>query len=108
VIISPELIENAELAGKLFETAMVLQLDANFFWRDAYKNEVDIIKTTDKKTIPIEIKLSKIEEKSIIAFMKKFKIKKGIIITYDKKESIKRKDKIIKIMPFYEYLLEEN
>lgn len=104
-ILLPEVIEKIDLFGKVFETAMILQLDAEFFWRDVYKNEVDIIKLTDDNVLPIEIKYSKIDTRPLRLFMKKFKIKKGMILTYQKKEKIRIDKKEIDIIPFYEYLL---
>lgn len=103
-IILPEIIEKTELFGKVFETAIILQLDGEFFWRDAYKNEIDMVKLIDNKTLPIEIKYSKIDVKALKLFMKKFKINAGMIISYDKEENIKFNGKEIDIVPFYEYL----
>lgn len=104
-IISPQITEKIELIGKVFETAIVLQLDADFFWRDTYKNEVDAIKLTDNAILPIEIKYSKRDYHALKLFMKKYKINKGIIITYEQSEKVKLNGKEIIIMPFYEYLL---
>jgi len=104
-IIMPEIMEKIESSGKVFETSMVLQLDAEFFWRDTYKNEVDIIKLIDNNILPIEIKYSKIDNKALKLFMRKFKINLGVIITFDRKETINIDSKKIKIVPFYEYLL---
>jgi len=100
VILFPEEIENREIFGSVFETFAVNELNAEFFWRDTYKNEVDII-LQNKEIIPIEIKVSKIETKPLNLFINKFKLKKGIILTYDKEETIGR----IKAIPFYKYLL---
>jgi len=99
-ILFPEEIENREIFGSVFETFVVNELNAEFFWRDAYKNEVDII-LKDKEIIPIEIKVSNIETKPLNLFINKFKLKKGIILTYDKEDNIGK----IKIIPFYKYLL---
>lgn len=106
-IIAPELIEKTESSGKCFELALVLQLDAEFFWRDTYKNEVDIIKVADNSILPIEIKYSKIDSKALKLFMKKFKVNNGVIITYDKSEDIKFDGNKISIVPFYEYILQK-
>lgn len=106
-IIAPELVEKTEYSGKCFETALVLQLDAEFFWRDTYKNEVDIIKAVGNSILPIEIKHSKVDIKALKLFMKKFKVNKGIIITYDKSEEIKFDGKEISIVPFYGYILQK-
>ncbi len=104
-ILLPEIVEKKELIGNVFEASLVLGLNAEFFWRDQYKNEVDIVKTTDSDILPIEIKYSKIDIKPLKLFMKKFKVKKGLILTYDKKEHIRLNGKEIVVIPFYESLL---
>ena len=100
VILFSEEVENREIFGKVFETFVVNELNAEFFWRDTYKNEVDII-LKNKEITPIEIKVSNIETKPLNLFMNKFKLKKGIILTYDKEDTIGK----IKVIPFYKYLL---
>ncbi len=104
-IIVPDIVEKTELIGKVFEAIMVLQLDAEFFWRDTYKNEVDIIQLVNNSIVPIEIKYSKIDIRALKLFMKKFKTDTGFILTYDKKERIKFDQKEINVLPFYEYLI---
>ncbi len=103
-IILPQTIYESEMFGKVFETFLVLQLNAEYFWRDAYKNEVDVV-LIKKEIFPIEIKVSKIQEKPLKLFMKKFKLKKGLILTYEKEEKIIFDGKEISITPFYKYLL---
>ncbi len=104
VILLPNIIEQRESIGKVFETCMVLQLDAEFFWRDQYKNEVDVIQVIGETIVPIEIKYTKTEHKPLHFFMKKFNVQRGIIITYDSKKS-SHNQKEITVIPFYEYLL---
>ena len=105
-IISKSLLDKKEFFGKTFETIVVRELNAEFFWRDTYKNEVDII-LKDKTITPVEVKAGKIEDKPLKLFMKKYKVSNGIIITYDKNgKTIYGKNKI-KIIPFYEYALEK-
>jgi len=98
-VISPELLFKDDLLSKskVFEWMIINQLKAEFFWRDPYKNEVDIV----KDNIPIEIKYGKIEKKGVIVFMKKFKVNKGYIISLDKEENGK-----IEIVPAFKFLLE--
>jgi len=101
-LINPLLIEND--FGKIFEQSLVVQLNADFFWRDAYKNEVDIIKT--EPLTAIEIKSGEIKErdlKSMKKFIEKFKPKKSIVISYNTQKEIES----IEIIPFYMYLLQE-
>ncbi len=104
-IISPDLVEKSEAFGRVFEASMVLMLNAEYFWRDTYKNEVDVITIADGNTFPIEIKSSKIDDKAIRLFLKKFGVKKGMIMTYETKDKRVYDGKEIEIVPFYEYFL---
>ena len=106
-ILVPELLEKRDM-GKIFETEMVLQLGAEFFWRDTYKNEVDIIKVKDGNPQPIEIKFSRIETKPLQIFMRKYRLRNGIIISYDMEEVIPLALGSVKVIPFYQFLLENN
>jgi predicted AAA+ superfamily ATPase len=76
----------------VFENSVVLETGSDFFFRDNYKNEVDIIVPYEDQTggkkpalIPIEIKFSdNIKSKAlnpIQLFMGRNKIKQGIIVT---------------------------
>jgi len=105
-IISIDLLfKNDDLSkSKVFEWALVNQLNAEFFWRDSYKNEVDII-LMENGIMPVEIKYGKIDLKGLLAFMQKFNINKGYIISYNKEEKHKTKDKIIFVLPVFKFLL---
>ncbi|MEK6915911.1 MAG: ATP-binding protein [Nanoarchaeota archaeon] len=101
-IIIPELLEKEDFFGKVFETSIVNQIGAQFFWRDNNKNEVDIIQP--EPLTAIEIKSGEIKERDLvplIKFSKKFNPNSAIIISYNLKKTIK----LIEIIPFYEYLL---
>lgn len=104
-IILPELAKRNEFFGRVFETFMVLQLEAEFFWRDTRKNEVDAVLVANKVISPIEIKSSKIDYGPLKLFMKKFKLDRGMVISYNKKEHLEFNGKSIEVIPFYEYLL---
>jgi len=106
-IISPVLLfkEDNLYKSKVFECFLVNQLNAEFFWRDKLKNEVDII-LADKEIDPLEIKSGKISFGGLVNFMKKFKISKGTIISYNKEEAYRVQDKKIKVIPAYKFLLE--
>ena len=90
--------------SKVFEWLMVSQLKAEFFWRDPYKNEVDIV-IIDRKPIPIEIKYGKIDISGLLAFMKKFKVNEGYVISPDKEGIQKTDGKIISLIPAFKFLL---
>lgn len=72
--------------SKLFESLIVNQLRAEFFWRDSQKHEVDII-LPRKQPIPIEIKYGEVNFDGLKAFSTKFKTKNRYIISYNKEIS---------------------
>ncbi len=103
-IINPLLIKDN--FSKIFEQVIVNELKGEFFWRDAYKNEVDLI-LTKPNLKAIEIKSGNVKEddlNSLVSFIKKYQPKEAIIISYD----LEKKMKDINIIPFYKYLLKNN
>ena len=103
LIIAPDIAEKQEYFGKVFETVLVNHLNAEFFWRDNFKNEVDIIQV--QPLTAIEVKSGEIKERDLTSlnrFIKKFKPEKAIVLSYDIKKTIES----IQIIPFYEYLLD--
>lgn len=106
-ILSPEIIldEDYLSKSKVFETFIITQLNSSFFWRDAYKNEVDMIFEKNKQIIPIEIKYGKIETTGLDKFMFNYKIDIGYIISYNTEKEIKKDNKIIYVVPAYKFLL---
>ncbi len=91
--------------SKAFEWLIVNRLGAEFFWRDAYKNEVDMV-FGKEKPMPIEIKFGKISSKGISVFMHKFHVNRGTIVSYDKEEEFAVKEGKIKVVPAHMLLLE--
>lgn len=91
--------------SKVFEGIIVNQLNAEYFWRDPYKNEVDII-MTNQKPKPIEIKYGKIETKGLLKFMKKFNVNKGYIISLNQERELEIDGKKIMIIPAFKFLLQ--
>lgn len=92
--------------SKVFEWLVIMQLKAEFFWRDPYKNEVDAV-LVEKKPLPVEIKYGKIDTHGIMAFIKKFNIKEGIIITRNKEEKHKANGSEISFIPAFKFLLKD-
>ncbi len=90
--------------SKVFEWLIVNQLKAEYFWRDPYKNEVDVI-NADKKIVPIEIKYGKLDTKGILSFMKKFRVNEGQIVSFDKEDKLKIDGKVISVVPGFKFLL---
>ncbi|MDO8554582.1 MAG: ATP-binding protein [Candidatus Micrarchaeota archaeon] len=90
--------------SKVFEWLLVNELDAEFFWRDSYKNEVDVVKA-EEKILAMEIKYGKIETTGISAFMRKFKVIHGLILSYEKQDKINVKEGVIDIVPAWKFLM---
>ena len=99
---------NEDVKPKIFENILVLQTGTNFFWRDAYKNEVDIVLDEEKKIVPIEIKYGEIKDiKGLLKFMELFDIKKGFVISKEEEKELKVDNKKILVIPAWKWLLEE-
>jgi len=90
--------------SKAFEGSIVNQLNAEYFWRDPYKNEVDIVRI-NQKVEPVEIKYGKIETKSLLKFMKKFHVDEGYIVSSNQEKKLEIDGKKIVITPAYKFLL---
>lgn len=91
--------------SKVFEWLVVAQLKPDFFWRDAYKNEVDIV-LTNGKPVPIEIKYGALDFKGMLVFMKKFGIAKGYIVSSRTEEVHTFGEKSISVTPAFTFLME--
>jgi len=106
-IVSVDLLFKNESASqsKILEWFVVNQLDVEYFWRDSYKNEVDIIKTKDNKIIPIEVKYGKIETKSLLKFMDIYHLNKGYIITSNIEALYEHDKKSIQAIPVHKFLI---
>lgn len=107
-IISVDLLfkEDELSKSRVFEWLLVNQLKGEFFWRDPYKNEVDVI-LPNKKPKPVEIKYGKIDFNGLLAFMHKFKIDKGYVISRFNEETKSIDGKQILIVPSFKFLLTE-
>ncbi|MBI2631550.1 ATP-binding protein [Candidatus Pacearchaeota archaeon] len=88
--------------GKIFEQFITLQLNAEYFWRDSFKNEVDVILLDPLRAI--EIKSGEIKERDLTSlekFIKKFKPEEVKVLSYNIEKVIGG----VQIIPFYKYLL---
>lgn len=101
---SPDLLfkEDDRSRSRAFECSVVNQLKAEFFWRDPYKNEVDVVRAGDPP-MPIEIKSGKIEMGGVNAFLKKFKLNEGTIISRDNETYHRENGRKIRVVPAHVY-----
>jgi len=103
---SPDLLfrDDEKARSKAFECSVVNQLKAEFFWRDPYKNEVDVIRD-GTPPLPIEIKSGRIETGGVTAFLRKFKAREGLIISRDEAFVHEENGRRIRIVPAYRYFM---
>lgn len=91
--------------SKVFEWLIVNQLKAEFFWRDPYKNEVDVI-LPNKKPTPVEIKYGKVIVEGLLAFMNKFDVDQGYVISPSQEGKHVTGERMVLIRPAFKFLLE--
>jgi predicted AAA+ superfamily ATPase len=102
----------------VFENSIVLDTRSDFFYRDNYKNEVDIIVPLDApavkrqpRLIPVEVKFSDTIRpkalKPIQLFMRRKKIKNGIIITKNTEKKEVEDDFCLHFIPGWKFALEK-
>jgi len=108
IIVSPALTfaEDDLSRSRVFEWSIVNQLGAEYFWRDAYKNEVDIV-LPGPRPLPVEVKYGRVETGGVDAFMRKFKVKEGTIISTGDEAVRKTAHGSIAVRPAYSFLLEK-
>jgi predicted AAA+ superfamily ATPase len=106
-IVSPDLaFRDDDLSrSRVFGWAVVSQLRAEYFWRDAYKNEVDVV-LPGKKPIPLEINSGEVETRGVEAFLRKFRADTGYVVTRDQEGERAVDGGRIRIVPAYRFLLE--
>jgi predicted AAA+ superfamily ATPase len=91
--------------SKVLEWAVVNQLRAEFFWRDPYKNEVDVV-LPGRKPTPIEVKYGKIDVAGMRAFMRRFGVGTGYVVTRRTEETRRENGRSIIAVPAHKFLLE--
>lgn len=97
--------------NRVYENLVILFARHRFFYRDARKNEIDLIERKNKKIIPIEIKIKdkikKKETKPMLLFLEKFKQNYGVFITWDFEAVEEVKGKKIRFVPLWKWLLSD-
>lgn len=88
---------------RIFEQSIINQLKAEYFWRDAYKNEVDAVML--EPLCAVEIKSGAVKEKDVkplLQFQQKFRPKKAMVLSFDAEATFGK----VPAIPFYKYFLE--
>lgn len=106
IIASPALLfqDDDHSLSRAFECTAVNQLRAEFFWRDPYKNEVDVVRD-GRPPLPIEIKSGRVDFAGVEAFMRKFKVKEAVVISRDKDFVHRSNGRTVAVIPAYRYFL---
>ncbi len=96
--------EDPASRGRALEWVIVNQLRAEYFWRDAQKNEVDIVVAGDPP-LPIEVKSGRVRTRGIEAFLRTFDAPRGVVVTRDAEAHHQKDGRTIETIPAYKYLL---
>ncbi|MBI4163608.1 MAG: ATP-binding protein [Candidatus Aenigmarchaeota archaeon] len=82
------------------------EFDGIFYWRNR-KNEVDIVLTSRKEVLPIEVKYREDPKKipGLLKFMNEFTVKKSIVVTKDLFEKKQIDGKEVNFIPAWLFLL---
>lgn len=90
--------------GRALEWVVVNQMRAEYFWRDPYQNEVDVV-VAGKKPVPVEIKSGRVNTAGLEAFVRKFKVDRGLVVTRDTEGSRRVGGATITLVPVHRHLL---
>ncbi len=106
--LSPALLDENDPTkqGKIIETFCVVDTGATFFWRDRYKNEVDIVLQKGGEIMPVEIKYQEKpgKNKGLEKFCERYSCSNAMIVTKDlRKHGVDFAD--IRWIPAYEFLI---
>jgi predicted AAA+ superfamily ATPase len=107
-VLSPEHVfrDDVNARSRVFESVLVNRLGAEFFWRDPFKNEVDMV-LGDEEPLPVEVKHGKVGTGGVLKFMDRFGVKNGLVLTWDKEDELETPNGCrILVTPAYKYLLE--
>ena len=93
-----------EARGRVLEWLVVTQLRAEFFWRDAAKNEVDIVLADGE---PIEVKSRRVDLSGLRAFLRRSKARRATLVTWDHaEEPVTVEGCSVSVLPAHRFLLE--
>jgi predicted AAA+ superfamily ATPase len=106
----------SEDKGKLLENLIAIELKRRekelFYYSKKYEcdfviREANKIKEAIQVTYDVNEKNKERETAGLMEALNKFKLKEGLIITFDQEEKMEVEGKIIKLVPAWKWLLEE-
>lgn len=107
-IASVDLLSRGDEASRAraFEWLLANQLRAEFFWRDPYRNEVDLVVEGASGPLPIEVKSGRPGFAGLVAFMRRFGVDRGIVASPDREDEREVDGGRVRVVPAYRLLLE--
>lgn len=105
-VISPDLAfrTDDQSRARVLEWVVVTRLRAEFFWRDARRNEVDAV-LTDGRPVPVEVKSGRVDISGILAFLREFGGARGYVASSAIEETRRVGGKEVRIVPAHKLLL---
>jgi predicted AAA+ superfamily ATPase len=101
--------DRTQLIDKVLGQYVETLFAGDYFWRDAKKREVDVIRERNNHLVPIEVKyqgrITVSDTKNLLAFMVTRKLTTGILITKNRMEKTSVDDKVILYIPAWLALL---
>ncbi len=106
--------------GRLLENIVFLELKRRgievYYWKDQSGKEVDFVIKSDKKVTNLvqvcwdveDIDVKKREILPLLKVMEEFNLKEGLVITSDYKGEEKFKERLIRFIPAWKWLLKED
>jgi predicted AAA+ superfamily ATPase len=96
----------AELPS-VMEQFFINNLDAKFFLKTPQKEEIDIIYTSEKTILPIEIKIiAKVgrgDVKTLFKFLERNKLDRALLVTLDTETKFEKDGLLIEAIPYWKY-----
>jgi predicted AAA+ superfamily ATPase len=97
---------HAELPS-VMEQFFINNLDAKFFLKTPQKEEIDIIYTSEKTILPIEIKIrAKVgrgDVKTLFKFLERNKLDRALLVTLDTETKFEKDGLLIEAIPYWKY-----
>lgn len=90
--------------SRAFEATLVHQLGAEFFWRDPYQHEVDMVLGEDTP-VPVEAKWGRVDTGNVERFMGKFDVDQGYVVSSDVEATREVDGGTVEVVPAYKFLL---
>jgi len=103
-VVSPSLIARADdsARSKVLEWIVVREARAQYFWRDAYQHEVDMVLPGP---LPVEVKHGKVSTSGLAAFLRRHHSRRAGVVTADREGTLTVDGVPVDLVPAHNFLL---